>query len=56
MAGPLVIHTSLEDIARDMHGTVQDAMAAWQRCVDKGIFVYLPLKECFTYGPNYGKP
>jgi hypothetical protein len=56
MPAPLVIHTSLEDIARDMDGTVQDAMAAWQRCVDKGIFVYLPVQGFYTFGPNYGKP
>jgi hypothetical protein len=55
MGRPMIIHTSLEDIARNMNGTVQDAMAVWQRCVEKGIFVFLPDKGCYTYGPNYLK-
>jgi len=52
MGRPMVIHTSLEDIARNMNGTVQDAMVVWQRCVDKGIFALLP-NGCYTYGPAY---
>jgi len=43
----------LSDIAQTMHGTIYDALAVWQRCVDKGIFTLNPDGKTYSFGPNY---
>jgi len=43
----------LSDIAQTMRGTIYDALAVWQRCVDKGIFTLNPDGKTYSFGPNY---